>query len=156
MSHVTHIEIVISDLDALREAAEACDCELIEGQKTYKWFGKWVNDYHSKDAAYHHGIDPKQYGKCEHAIRIKGGKSNAYEVGVCKNPNGEGYVLIYDFYAGGNGLEAKIGHRAEKLEQQYKASAVKSEMARKGFKVTKSWEQDGNIQMEFEKARKSY
>jgi hypothetical protein len=151
MSHVTKVKVVIKDLQALAEAAEACGCELVEGQKTYKWYGEWVNDYNTEDAAYRQGIKTDDYGKCEHAIRVKGDK-NAYEVGVCNNPDGEGYVLVYDFYNQARTLEAKIGHHAERLSQQYKASAVKSAMKAKGFKITKSWENaDGSIGMDCEK-----
>lgn len=151
MSHVSKIEVVIQDLEALAEAAESCGCELVLNKHTYKWYGRWVNDYNAQDAAYHHGISTKDYGKnCEHVIRVKG-DSNAYEVGVYKNPNGEGYVLVYDFFAGGQGLEKHIGKHASKLEQQYKSSAVTREMKHKGFKVTKSWEENGTIMHEFER-----
>ena len=152
MSHVTHIEVVIKNLDALASAAEACGCELVLDKHTYKWYGRWVNDYNRSDAAYNHGISTADYGKnCDHVIRVKDAGKDTYEVGVYKNPDGEGYVLVYDFYNGGNGLEKHIGARASKLEQQYKSAVVVSEMKRKGFKVSKSWEENGTITHEFEK-----
>lgn len=73
MSHVSTIETVIQDLDALEQACKALGTvELVRGQTTWKWFGQFVNDYHGADAAYKHGIEPKDYGKCLHAIRVKG------------------------------------------------------------------------------------
>lgn len=134
MSHVSLIKLVIEDLDALEAAAPHFGCELVRGQKTHKWYGKWVNDYHGEDAAYHHGIKPEDYGKCEHVIRVKG-NSQAYEVGLVKNPDGPGFVPIYDFWAGGKGLRAAIGESAGNLRREYALQVGMKEMQRKGFRT---------------------
>jgi len=134
MSHVTAVETIFEDLDAAEQACKPLGLELARGQKTYKWFGSWVNDYHGDDAAYKHGIDPKDYGKCEHAIRVKG-NPDAYEVGLVKNPNGPGYVLIYDFWAGGQGLQAAIGKDAGLLRREYALAVGMRDAARKGFRT---------------------
>jgi len=131
MSHVTKIDVVINNLDALAEACQELGGELLLGVTEYK-------EYYSKK-------------KCTHCIRFKGA---SYEIGVQAQKDGT-FILEADFWSSG-GLTGKVGTGGTKLQQQYKCSAVKSEMKKKGFKVTKSWEQDGNIQMEFEKARKSY
>ena len=44
MSHVTDLKLRIHDLDALEEAAEKCGLQLMRGQKTYAWFGEFMND----------------------------------------------------------------------------------------------------------------
>src|SRR6266576_2837582 len=100
MSHAATVEIELKDLESLAKAAEQLGLEFRQGQKTYKWYGRWVDDYHGEDAAYKNGIKPEEYGKCEHALRVKGNDS-AYEVGVVKKPNGT-WGLIWDFYAGGH------------------------------------------------------
>ncbi len=120
MSHVALVETKVDDLECLAKAAEACGLKFVQGQKTFKWYGRWMNDYSQDDAAYLHGIKPEDYGKCEHAIVVPGNK-NAYEVGVVPNPNGEGYVLLWDFYAGGHGLQKHLGGPSDcnKLMDQY-------------------------------------
>ncbi len=134
MSHVSRIQIVITDLASLGKAAAQIGMELVEGQKTYKWYGTWVNDYSAEDAAYRHGIDPKDYGKCEHALRVKG-NSDAYEIGLVKNPDGAGWVLVHDNWAGGKGLEAVAGKDAGNLRREYALHVSAKEMARRGFRT---------------------
>lgn len=134
MSHVSKIELLVEDLDALEKACELIGCELVRGQTTYKWYGQWVNDYHGDDAAYKHGVDPSQYGKCVHAIRVKG-NPQAYEVGLVPHPSGKGFALIYDFWAGGKGLRAAIGENAGNLRREYALQVGMKEFARKGYRT---------------------
>ena len=44
MSHVAIIEAEITSLADLKTAAERIGCELVEGQKTYRWYGRHVGD----------------------------------------------------------------------------------------------------------------
>jgi hypothetical protein len=127
MSHVAAIECKIKDLNALERAAKSLGLLLNRGQKTFKWFGQWVNDYNATDAAYRQGYGPEDYGKCEHAISIPGNPS-AYEVGVVPAKDGNGFTLLYDFYSGGHGMTNMIGGKhAEKLIQAYKKEVVLAE-----------------------------
>lgn len=135
MSHVSTIETVINDLDALKQAAESLGLEFVEGQKTYRYYGRWANDYHEKDAAYKHGFDPKQYGQCSHALRVKD-QPGAYEVGVVKKEDGT-YGLLFDHWCAGYGLMAKIGPKGSFLSQAYTKVKVETELKKKGFKITK-------------------
>lgn len=136
MSHVSALETRVNDLDCLdRACKELGTVELIRNQKTYKWFGQWVQDYHGDDAAYKRGIDPKDYGKCEHAIRVKG-NNQAYEVGVARNKDGE-LVLVYDFWAGGHGLQKAIGASGELLRREYALQCGIKTMLKKGLKVSR-------------------
>jgi hypothetical protein len=100
MSHVAMVSIEIKDLDALKVAAEECGLEFRENQKTYKWYGKWMNDYSGDDAAYKAGLDPKDYGKCAHAIGVPN-NNRAYEIGVIDKGEGK-YGLVWDFWQGGH------------------------------------------------------
>lgn len=117
ISHVVTSPVIISDLNCLQQAVER-DPKLIwkEGQKKYAWVGRYYRDYHEEDAAYHHGINPKDYGKCEHAIKVKGCK---FEIGVVKRKDGKGYSLVWDFIGDGQKINDAIGKGAEKLISDY-------------------------------------
>lgn len=127
MSHVATVETVIMDLNALKKAAEECGLVMNFDQTTFKWYGAWVNDYHGNDAAYKHGIKPKDYGKCLHAISVPN-KPGAYEIGVVARDDG-GYLLLWDFFAGGYGLMDHVGKDCTKLLQSYSKHVVLNEIA---------------------------
>ena len=133
MSHVSTIQTIVNDLDALKQAADYLGLEFVEGQRTFKWYGSWVRDYHEEDAAYKQGHNPEDYGKCDHALRVKG-NDNAYEVGVVGKGDGT-YSLLFDHWAGGNGLMEKIGAKGSKLNQTYTFLKVETELKHRGFKV---------------------
>lgn len=116
MSHVTAVKVQIKDLAALKAACKAIGLEFREGQRTYKWYGRWMNDYSAQDAAFQQGIDPKTYGTCDHAIAVPGNKQ-AYEIGVVNR--GDHHAMVWDFWNGGLGLEAAVGHGAERLIEAY-------------------------------------
>jgi hypothetical protein len=153
MSHVTTIDLFITDLDSLAKACERLGLELVKGQKTFKWFGQWVGDYRGQDAAYNQGVDVKDYGKCDHAIRVKG-NARAYEIGLVKRADGKaGWQLIWDNWAGGHGLCAKVQYEgkqkkpnADKLKDWYAAEVAQKQMRRQGFRVTAK-QQTGKVQV---------
>lgn len=121
MSHVVKQTCTITNLECLKAAAQAIGMEMVE-QKKYKWWGYSVGDYKLPE-----GYKAEDLGKCDYAIRIPNNKT-AYEVGVVKsktNPNE--YELLYDFYAGGNGLMNKIGKDAQDLTQAYKQKVAEAE-----------------------------
>jgi len=146
MSHVAKIDIEIKDLESLQKAAEDCGLIMNYGQKNYRWYGQWVNDYAKGDAAYKHGIDPKDYGKCEHALSIPG-NPGAYEVGVVKNPNGEGWVLIWDFYGGGHGLQKHLGGSKDcvKLMNAYSKHVVIKQANMLGYTYEEEVDEEGAV-----------
>jgi hypothetical protein len=118
VSHVTAVGVTIddSDLAALKDACAELGLEFRANQKTFNWYGRWVDDYHGADAAYQQGIDPKTYGTCEHAIGVPG--SSAYEVGLVRGPDGK-FRVVFDNWADGYGLCKKIGAHGEKLLQSF-------------------------------------
>lgn len=143
MSHVADVELEVNDLGCLREAAKSLGLELVE-QDTYKWFGRHVGDYPMPK-----GFTQADLGKCEYAIRIPG-NSRAYEVGVMKRKDGKpGYQLLWDFWAGGYGLQDAIGKDGGLLKQSYTVMRAKKEMLRKGYRVTTKKDQDRNVFLEF-------
>lgn len=148
MSHVVICEIQIRDIDCLEKACKEAGLELRRGQRTYRWYNNFVNDYHGENAAFNHGIDPKDYGKCDHAIGIPGNKS-AYEIGVVKKPDGT-YALIWDFYAGGYGLEKVAGKNCQNVTKAYSMQVAKKHLKAKGYSLqsTKTLA-DGSVEMVF-------
>lgn len=147
MSHVATIDLHITDLDALELACKSLGLELIRGKTEYKWYGRHVGDYPLPA-----GFSKDELGKCEHAIRVSSGtasqNSNAYEVGVCKRKDGKpGYTLLWDFYAGGLGLEKAIGANAGKLKQNYSAQVACKQLRKQGMRVAMRQDEKGNIKI---------
>ena len=140
MSHVATISVIIKDLSSLKKACDKLGLELMIGQKKYKWWGTSVGDFPLPD-----GYTAEDLGKCEHAIRVKG-KPGAYEIGVVpsrKNPGS--YELLWDFYAGGQGLEAAVGKDAQLLSQRYSVEVAKKAALRAGMRVKEVQRANGTI-----------
>jgi len=148
VSHVAAVELAIKDLSCLEAACKEVGLELRKNQKSYRWYGRWVNDFNGANAAYKHGIDTKDYGKCDHAIGIPGNNS-AYEIGVVKKPDGT-YALIWDFYAGGRGLEKVAGKNCQNVTKAYSMQVAKKHLKAKGYSLqsTKTLS-DGSVEMVF-------
>lgn len=141
MSHVADVEIKIRDLKAAEAAAKACGGELVIGQKTHKWYGRFMNDWNSQDAAARRR-DPKSFGKCDHAIKFPG---VAYEIGLCKEEDGS-YTPVYDSWGPGNGIvQACGGLKLPKFQNEYAAAVSTRVLARKGFRVTRTTGPKGEI-----------
>jgi len=128
MSHVVHVEIIIKCLNALIVACERLGLKFNFNQKKFNWYGRWVQDYNQQDAAYRAGIKPEDYGKCEHAISIPD-DPNAYEIGVVNHPEGEGFMLVYDFWGPeGKKIKDRVGgQQCEALIQQYQLAVSENE-----------------------------
>ena len=142
MSHVATVDVEINDLEALGEAAKVLGLDLMRGQKSYRWYGHHVGDYPVPA-----GFDVADLGKCEHALRVKG-DGRAYEVGVVKRRDGKpGYSLMWDFWSGGYGLEAKVGKDCSKLRQEYAAAVARRQAVQLGYKVTRETTKAGQIKL---------
>ena len=142
MSHVATIDLEIRDLAALQRAAQSLGLEFRVGQKNYKWWGRSVGDFPLPE-----GFTADELGHCEHALSVKD-NPNAYEIGVVKRRDGKpGYTLLWDFYAGGYGLQDKVGLNASKLKQRYQVEVFRREMAKKGMHVTERMV-NGKLQVE--------
>lgn len=142
MSHVATIDIEIKDLDCLRAAAADLGMEFREGQRTYRWWGRSVGDYPLPE-----GFAAADLGTCEHALAVAG-NPDAYEVGVARRRDGQpGYALLWDFYAGGRGLQAAVGKGAGRLKQAYAARVTEKQMRRKGLRVARSVDEQGRVHL---------
>jgi len=152
MSHVATVELEIKDLGALEIAANRLGLELCRYQTTYRWFGTSVGDYPLPE-----GFTAEDLGKCEHALRVHGVADRAaagapYEIGVVRRRDGkEGFLLMWDFWAGGLGLQERVGAGCNKLKVEYaRAVAVKQAQAA-GFRVNEHRRADGSIQLQLQR-----
>jgi hypothetical protein len=135
MSHVVSVDLIIKDLDVLREVADSIGLELVEAT-TYNWYSTWVRDYHKEDAAYKHGIKPEDYGKCDGwKLKIKGGSSSDYEIGLHKTAGDEGFTLVYDFYGSGRKLKEILGEQGEHLKQNYALRVAEKSLKKKDMRA---------------------
>ncbi len=152
MSHVTDVKLHVTDEDALEEACQLLGLKLNKGQSTYRWYGRWVNDFSGAKAAVTLGHDPKTFGKgADHTISVMGVDS-AYEIGVVKSKQGEGYDLLFDAWgAGGHKLQAVAGKDLSLLRQEYAVAvatkAVRRKLGRKGFKVKRENLANGMVRL---------
>jgi hypothetical protein len=144
MSHVVSIKCEIKDLAALEDALkEFKGAKLVRDVKTYRWFGQWMNDYGANDAAYKQGIDPKDYGKCEHRIELSG---CGYDIGLVKK--GDGFVPVCDFWGTGQVLQQTFGNNLSGLIQQYGVAKAVRLLKQKGaYGIQKTVQKDGTIKI---------
>ena len=108
MSHISKIELEVKDLATLNQACSRLGLELIQGQKTFRWFG--------------------QNGQCDHAIRVPEAR---YEIGIVKEENR--YSLVCDYFD--ENIERTIGKQGGLLKQAYAAEKTRIESRRKGYSV---------------------
>jgi hypothetical protein len=126
MSHISKIELEITDLDALKGACKRLGFEFRENKHTYVWYGIWVGRYPLPE-----GMTPEDLGRCNHAIQVPGCE---YEVGVIKRDHS--YLLFWDSWRkGGLEKETALGKGARRLKQAYAVEKVKHEARRKGYKL---------------------
>jgi hypothetical protein len=133
MSHVATVNLEVTDIKALQLACKELGLEFVEGAKTFAWFGRWVDDYSAKDAAYKNGIKPEEYGTCDHKIKVKG---CTYEIGVKHVGDGK-YVCYYDFFGPGKAIRNMLGQNLGKLKQFYGVNKVEMQAKSKGYKTTR-------------------
>ena len=123
MSHVSHIELKIYDLSAIKRACQRLGFQFVENQKTYEWYGRLVQPdlYPLPD-----GLTENDLGKCDHAIKIPDAK---YEIGVLKRNNS--YMLLCDFWD--TKLKRAIGENGGLLKQAYGVEVIKEAVRKKGY-----------------------
>lgn len=141
MSHIATIELKVKDLVALKTAAKSLGLEFKEGQRTYRWYGTSVGDYPLPE-----GFSKDDLGKCDHVISVPG-NDRAYEIGVVKSKTSPAeWVLLWDFWQGGFGLQEKVGENANKLKQAYAVEAAKRAAQRAGHRfLGQTQKADGSI-----------
>lgn len=126
MSHISEIQTVIRDLDALASAAKELGLELMRGQQSFR------------------GYEGRRYG-CLHALRLEGARQGAYEVGVVPaSEDGGGYKLLWDKFQ--DDLPVRLGEDGERLQQAYAAAVTLKQVNAEGYRVMeRSVRADGTI-----------
>lgn len=150
MSHVADLDLIITDLDALEAAAESAGYELVRGATTYKWFGRFLNDWSdSSRAAALRGIPSELFGKCSHKLRRKGVPDGSeYEIGLTEVPGRPGLTPIYDSYGGGKRIEEAFGGVGmPKLKQNYAAHVSAKQLRRQGYRAVITEQADGRLRV---------
>jgi len=123
MSHVSHIQLKIFDLSAIKRACTRMGFQFVENQKTYEWYGTLVEP---EKYPLPEGITQDQLGHCDHAIKIPGAR---YEIGVLKR-NGS-YMLLCDYWD--TKLKRAIGENGGLLKQAYGVEVIKEAARKKRF-----------------------
>ena len=144
MSHIVKVKVQVKNLAALRKACEKLGLVFREGQKTHKWYGRFVGD-----APIPEGMKAEDYGKCDHAIVVPG-NTEAYEVGVVDQKDGT-YGLVWDSFMGGLGLQDKVGAECGLLRQMYATEEARSQMEGMGFQVFEDMDKQGVIRLACER-----
>jgi len=147
MSHVTTGEMCITNLDYAEEAAKKLGGRLVRGQTTFKWYGKWLNDWNDKRAAVNRGINPKTFGQCAHAIVMEDGAKGSYEVGLVEREDGKGFDAIYDVFGPGIQLEKKFGKGLGKLKTEIGVVTAMKTYGRMGYQVKEGTNKRGERQV---------
>lgn len=142
MSHVVKQKIEFKDLASLKRACEDLGWKFMEGQTSYRWYGRHVGDYPLPE-----GVKKEQLGTCVHAIQVPG---STYEIGLMKDANGDLFP-IWDFYKPG-GLYEVMGETGAVLKGAYGAAAAKQFLGRKGFRLVTDKMVDGQRRMKFARA----
>ena len=124
MSHISTLEIVIKNLTDARNAAKRLGGELIEGQTSFKWYGR----------------EPQS---CAHAIRFPGAR---YEAGLVQQADGT-FRLAYDAWSSG-GLGRILGGTGERFAQAYGIEAAKRAARLKGYAATEKQMPNGHVQLQ--------
>ena len=141
MSHVTTGSVCITDLNDLDAAVKCLGGELVRGQKTHKWFGRFMDDWHNSDgrAATERGFSPDTFGHCEHAVRIPDHIANVdYEVGVVKRSDGKGWDLVWDTWGiRGKRIAAAFGKDLATLKTEHGIAALRRAYRGKRIVVTR-------------------
>ena len=149
MSHVTAVDCKLTNLDELEVAAARLGFVLMRDQLTHDWFGEWVNDWSSDQAAVSQGFDPKQFGKCQHALRLKDHRHGDYEIGLVARRDGKpGWELVFDSWGcAGRKLMAAAGPTLGKLKDEYAFEGARRELTKAGYKAIRRVNADGKLQV---------
>ena len=149
MSHVCLIDVRVKNRGDLAAACKALGLEWLPHETRWAWFGRWLDDFHGDRAAHKHGVQPEEYGTADAGvIRVPGAQ---YDIGVYRR--GGIYLLVYDSWEGGRGIEARLGAGLTKLRQAYSEAVSTRHLRMQGFAVRRQVTADGRILLTGTRAR---
>lgn len=117
MSHISKIELEVKDLGTLKQACNRLGLTMIEGKRTFKWYGQ-------------------EEGPCDHAILVP---EATYEIGVTKT--GDAFELQCDYWD--SAIGKAIGISGGLLRQAYAVERTKTEARRKGYSIIEKKTESG-------------
>lgn len=158
MSHVALVELEVTSLDDLEQAARRIGLELVRGQQTYRayWTAESIQQLIAENGEERlrsfvpEGFSASEYGKCEHAIRIAdpSRQETSYEIGVARRRDGKpGWALLWDDMGSRHGLGELAGPGLGRLKQSYALVAARRTALQQGFSVSERQQADGSVQL---------
>ena len=148
MSHVTTGDLCITDLDAAEVVVNRLGGVLERGKTTFRWFGKWLDDWRDPDrAAAMKGFDPKTFGQCEHTIRLQDATGDDYEIGLVRRADGKGWDALYDVFGPGRRLEERFGLGCGRLKKELGVEMAMQRARRRGYRVQRLTNARGQTQV---------
>ena len=179
MSHVATIEIEIRDLADLRNACLDLGLVFAEGQQEYNWYGEHVGDFALPEGFTEadlgrcdhairmndHAIIESMSSRREEFLatcaannleatedHIEHVSQRPYEIGVVRRRDGKpGWVLLWDFWQKGFGLQDAIGENANRLKAAIATAASIRTMKAQGYGVQRKTLANGTVQLQFTK-----
>jgi hypothetical protein len=128
-------------------------------QYAIRFTDQWMRDHHFVDPSTGEILRTEQQcsnlsGEQRRAMYQAGGSCEPpYEVGVTPSRTQDGrYVLLWDFWCGGFGLEKAVGQNAGLLQQAYAIERAKAEAARQGYQCKEVALADGSISLEIQQS----
>lgn len=138
MSHVVAIKTVLNDLESIKAACKELGLVFVEGKKTYAWYGHSAGDYPLPE-----GFTKEDLGKCEHVIQVPGA---GYEIGLARAKNGQGWVVLFDFWGPGRPIIDKLGgEKLPKFFQSYNVNKTEHEMKKRGYQTQRQVAKNGAV-----------
>lgn len=179
VSHVATIEIEITNLSDLKAACAEMGLVFEEGQDRYEWFGKHVGDFALPEGfaesdlgrcehairlsdsdriaaitAQRQAISDKfaAVGRTPTADDFVNWVKSPYEIGVVRRRDGKpGWALLWDFWQGGYGLQAKVGENGGLLKKAIATAASIRTMAAQGYRCQRQTLDNGSVKLVFQK-----
>lgn len=161
MSHVVSVDVEFADLSALKAACKQLGWTFHEDFKTYRWFGRWVDDspvpdgiFSPEETARIRAMSKPErqkfmtefLGNCEHKISVPGAN---YDVGIVRKHNGK-WTMLWDWFDGR--LHKAMGdNKGSVLRQAYGVAKTTIEARRQGYRVQQIRKPDGTIRLALSK-----
>jgi len=124
MPELIPITLLVRDLEALRAVCRRRGWEFREGQRHYRWFGRWLGDQPLPP-----GVAAAELGHCVHAVGFPG---CAYEMGLLRR--GDHWLPVWDDTPEG-GLAALLGPDGGRFWQAYVTEVVRRAARRRRQRV---------------------
>lgn len=141
-SHVVTIKTELTDLAAIKTACTRMGWQFKANQRTYRWYGHLVGDYHGADNAAANGIKAEDLGKCDHAISVPGAN---YEIGLVVR--GKKIIPVWDFWGPGGLSKVRSENGMAGFVAAYAIEKCKAEARRMGKAITENKLPNGSVQL---------